>query len=71
MNQAVQGHSFIIIPNYKPELCCVSQMKEYLHLFEEKEGRLFISATKSGKLSKQPLGVNTVGALPKIYHNIS
>ena len=63
-DQAARGHNFIVTPNCKPELCCVTRIKEYLELFDEKEGRLFRSATKSGKLSKQPIGINTIGKLP-------
>ena len=63
-DQAARGHSFIVTPNCKPELCCVTRIKEYLELFKDKEGRLFRSVNKSGKLSKQPVGINTMGKLP-------
>ena len=35
-----------------------------MELIETKNGRLFRSATKAGQLSKQPIGVNSMVAIP-------
>ena len=36
-----------------------------MELIETKNGRLFWSATKAGKLGKQPIGVNSMAAIPR------
>ena len=36
-----------------------------MELIETKNGRLFRSATKAGKLGKQPIGVNSMAAIPR------
>ena len=40
-------------------------MKSYMEVIETKNGRLFRSATKAGKLSQQPIGVNSMAAIPR------
>lgn len=72
-DQSGKGHSFIITPNCNVRLCLVKRMKDYLELFETRTGRLFRSATKSNKLCKLPIGVNTMGVIPREiakFHNL-
>ena len=64
-DQAGKGHSFIITPNVNAQLCAVLRMRTYMELIETKNGRLFRSATKAGKLGKQPIGVNSMAAIPR------
>ena len=40
-------------------------MKTCMDLLDPKTGRLFRSATKSGKVGRQPIGINTMGAIPR------
>ena len=39
--------------------------RTYMELIETKNGRLFRSATKAGKLGRQPIGVNSMAAIPR------
>ena len=62
-DQAGKGHSFIIMPNVNAQLCAILWMRTYMELIETKNGRLFQSATKAGKLGKQPIGVNSMAVI--------
>ena len=64
-DQAGKGYSFIITPNVNAQLYAVLRMRTYMELIETKNGRLFRSATKAGKLGKQPIGVNSMAAIPR------
>ena len=60
-----KGHTFIVTPNCNSRLCLVMRMKSYMDLLVPKTGRLFRSATKSEKVGKQPIGINTMGSVPR------
>ena len=70
-DQAGKGHSFIVTPNVNVQLCAVLRMRTYMELIETKNGRLFRSATKAGKLGKQPIGVNSMAAIPRFIAGTS
>lgn len=62
---ASKGHHFIITPNCNPKLCCVTRLQKYMDLMDTKMGRLFRKISPSGKPTRQPIGINTMGTLPR------
>lgn len=69
-DQAGRGHSFIMTPNPNPKLCAVTRLRNFMNLERSSSAgkckRLFRSISKNGKKTEIPIGVNKMGAMPKI-----
>ena len=62
---AGRGHSFIITANANPRIGCVTRLRQYWSLFPNRSGRFFRKISAHGKPTCQPVGINTMGKIPR------